>query len=191
MAGLTPVAVVTWWLGWTHTTRATVLGHVTLPCGLSAPSRPDPASSQHVVSASMKQKLPVQVTKVQGGTAAALVAGPLLNAGEPKPWLRPCAGLADTCPGVGFGSGCSTASRIFLRGRPTQSRRPLGDKERGHWLVTLCHGHLLHTWRKGRGRLLTGFRAQLLEGSERKGGGRSQHLWFLLHTRTCGLFSST
>lgn len=50
MAGLTSVAAVTWWLGWTHTTRATVLGHVTLPRGLSALSRPDPASSQHMVS---------------------------------------------------------------------------------------------------------------------------------------------
>lgn len=75
MAGLTSVAAVTWWLGWTHTTRATVSGHVTVPRGLSAFSRPDPASSQHVVSGFHKTEAASAGQEGSGVTAA----GPWLN----------------------------------------------------------------------------------------------------------------
>lgn len=75
MAGLTPGAAVTWQRGWTHTTRATVLGHVTLPRGL-----PDPASSQHVVSGFYKTEAASAGREgSRSDRSGALVVEPWLN----------------------------------------------------------------------------------------------------------------
>lgn len=80
MAGLTPGAAVTWQWGWTHRTRATVLGHVTLPRGLPAPSRPDPACSQHVVSGFHKTEAAnVGHEGSRSDRSGALVMEPWLN----------------------------------------------------------------------------------------------------------------
>lgn len=80
MAGLTSVAAVTWQWRWTDMTRATVLGHVTLPHSLPAPSRPDPASSQHVVSGFHKTEVTSAGHKgSRSDRSGALVVKPWLN----------------------------------------------------------------------------------------------------------------